>query len=133
MIFICRGSIGERHFRSLADTMTKDLKAYEEAISAQVCTRCLERTGRAICGTGSWDDCALNRFLPEIVSVVNSVQSDSVHDSVHDLHKIICVSCRENVDGFCELRASLDCPLDQYFVLIVRAIQDVNARTKVTA
>jgi hypothetical protein len=102
--------------------------AYEEAIRTKVCAHCIDRTGRGICGTQQWEDCALNRFMPEIVGIVNAVKSDSLHDYVHELRSEICVSCRDNQGGVCGLRNSLECAVDRYFPLIVEAIDEVNHR-----
>lgn len=103
---------------------------YAEAIRSKVCSVCLDRTGRGICGLGSWDDCALNRFLKDIIIVVNSIQSNSMHDYVQELHNIICASCTDNPTGKCGLRETEECPLDRYFPLVVEAVQEVNARYK---
>lgn len=105
------------------------MDAYAEAIRTKVCSVCIERTGRGICGLGAWDDCALNRYLNDVVIIVNSMHDAPLHERVQELHSVICVSCRDNPDGLCKLRASLDCSLDQYFPLIVEAISDVNAQT----
>lgn len=102
------------------------LDVYAEAIRSKVCSVCLDRTGRGICGLGSWDDCALNRYLNDVVILVNSIQSDSMHDYVHELHNVVCVSCLNNADGYCKERS--DCPLDRFFPLVVEAVQEVNAR-----
>lgn len=104
------------------------MNAYEEAIRTKVCAHCIERTGRGICVTQQWEDCALNRFLPEIVGIVNAVKSDSLHDYVHELRSKICVSCKDNQDGVCGLRNTLECALDRYFPLVVEAVEQVNAR-----
>ena len=102
------------------------MNAYEEAIRAKVCAHCIDRTGRGICGTQQWEDCALNRFMPQIIGIVIAVKSDSLHDYVHALRSEICVSCRDNQDGVCGLRSSLECGLDRYFPLVVEAIEEVN-------
>ncbi len=104
------------------------MNAYEEAIRTKVCAHCIDRTGRGICGTQQWEDCAMNRFMPEIVGIVTAVKSDSLHDYVHELRSKICVSCKDNQEGVCGLRNSLECALDRYFPLVVEAVEQVNAR-----
>lgn len=102
------------------------MAAYEEAIRTKVCAHCIDRTGRGMCGTGQWTDCAINRYMPDIINVVNAVRSDSLHDYVLALHHVICASCKENPNGVCALRNSSDCALDRYFPLVVQAIEEVN-------
>ena len=104
------------------------MNVYEQSIRTKICAHCIERTGRGICGTQQWEDCALNRFLPQIVGIVNAVKSDSLHDYVHELRSGICVSCRDNQEGVCGLRNSLECALDRYFPLVVEAIDEANHR-----
>lgn len=104
------------------------MDVHEQSIRTKVCAHCIERTGRGMCGTQQREDCALNRFLPEIVGIVNVVKSDSLHDYVHELRSKICVSCKDNQEGVCGLRNSLECALDRYFPLVVEAVEQVNAR-----
>lgn len=104
---------------------------YEEAIRTRVCAHCIDRTGRGICGTQQWNDCALNRYLPEIVRIVNTVKSDSLDEYVLRLRSVICVTCKENDQGVCRLRNELDCALDRYYPLIVQTIEEVNTRSVV--
>jgi hypothetical protein len=104
------------------------MQMYEEAIRSRVCAQCIERTGRGVCGTDAWDECALNRHLPEIVEIVRTLGSDSLHDYVHELHNVVCVSCKDNLDGRCSLREHQTCALDQYFPLVVQAVREVHER-----
>jgi len=53
---------------------------FEEAIRTRVCSTCIERTGRGICGTGRADDCPLNQFMPQIVRAANRVQLKSLDE-----------------------------------------------------
>lgn len=101
---------------------------YEEAIRTRVCAACIERTGRGPCGMGQWTECTLNQFMPEVITLVNSIQSDTLYDYYAGLRVRICPSCKEAVDGICTVREVLTCPLDQYFPLIVESIRSVNDR-----
>ena len=107
------------------------LEKYQEAITRIVCVQCLQRNGRGICGIGTTEDCSINRFLPEVVSIVKSIDSTTMHDYVHELHNVICVSCEENEEGRCTFRGSAACQLDFYFPLIVAAIKEVQANEAV--
>jgi hypothetical protein len=103
------------------------LERYKEALSKVVCIQCLEKTGRGICSIGGSEECAINRYLPEVVSIVETIESSTMHDYVHELHNVVCVSCRENQDGFCKLRSTPGCELDLYFPLIVQTIKKIQA------
>lgn len=102
------------------------LDRYQEALTKAVCVECLQRNGRGKCGIGNSEECAVNRFLPEIVSIVKAIDSTMLHDYVHEFHNVVCVSCRENQDGSCKLRGTPNCPLDLYFPLIVKTIKEVQ-------
>lgn len=104
------------------------INRYRQALMRNVCMKCLERTGQAVCGGGTTEDCTLMRFLPEVVSIVQNINSASMHDYVHELHNVVCVSCRENDDGNCTLRGTTECPLDFYFPMIVETIKEVQAQ-----
>lgn len=101
---------------------------YEEAIRTRVCTACLERTGRGICGIGQSDDCALNRFLPDVIRMVNMTRSDSLDDHVKRLHLTICTQCKQTPEGFCEERDLQECALYEYLPLVIEAIEEVNVK-----
>ena len=101
---------------------------YQEAITKAVCLQCLAHNGRGICGIGSSEDCTLNRFMPEIISIVRSIDSTVMHDYIHELHNVICVSCRENDEGQCKLRGTTDCAVDFYLPLIVDTVKEVQGK-----
>jgi len=104
------------------------LDQYREAILNKVCVQCLEKDGRGVCGISGSEECALIRFLPEVVNIVKTIDSTTLHDYVHELHNVVCVSCRETEDGACSERGTSGCPLDLYFPLIVDTVKDVQAR-----
>lgn len=101
---------------------------YEEAIRTRVCTACLERTGRGICSIGQSDDCALNRFLPDVIRMVTKTKSDSLDEHVNGLHVAICTQCKQTPDGKCEERDLQECALYEYLPLVIEAVEDVNAK-----
>ena len=74
--------------------------------------------------------CQVRRFLPEIVNIINTTQSDSIEPYVNALRKTVCVKCEHaKPDGSCEERRKIDCCLDRYFPLVVEAIEEVYERT----
>jgi hypothetical protein len=107
------------------------LEQYQEALSKAVCVQCLQRNGRGVCSIGISEDCTLNRFLPEIVGIVKSIDSTLMHDYVHELHNVICVSCRENEEGTCSVRGTTGCAVDFYLPLIVDTIKEVQMKEAV--
>ena len=107
------------------------LDYYRKAITNAVCVECLKHSGQGVCGIGGSEDCAMIRFLPEVVSIVKSIDSNQLHDYVHELHNVVCVSCTENEDGSCSLRGTTGCPLDLHFPLIVKTIKKVQAKEPV--
>ncbi len=108
--------------------MLDHYEPYREAITKAICVQCLQRTGQAKCGIDGSDECPIIRFLPEVVSIVKSIDSTMLHDYVHELHNVICVSCKESAEGNCALRGSSACELDFYFPLIVETIKEVQAQ-----
>jgi hypothetical protein len=107
------------------------LDQYREALTKAVCVECLHHSGQGVCGIGGSEDCALMRFLPEVVSIVNTIDSTMLHDYVHELHNVVCVSCSANEEGTCMLRGTSGCPLDLHFPLIVSTIKEVQAKEQV--
>lgn len=107
------------------------LDQYREAITKAVCVECLRDSGQGVCGIGGTEECALMRFLPEVVGIVKAIDSNMLHDYVHELHNVVCVSCTENEDGSCKLRGTTGCQLDLHFPLIISTIKEVQAREQV--
>jgi hypothetical protein len=104
------------------------LDRYREAITNTVCVQCLQRTGQGTCGLTGVEECPILRHLPDVVSIVTTIDSTMLHDYVHEFHNVICVSCRDNVDGQCALRGSYACELDAFFPLIVETIKEVQGK-----
>lgn len=108
--------------------MLDQYEPYREAITKAVCVQCLQRTGQGRCGINGSEECPVIRFLPEVVGIVNTIDSTILHDYVHELHNVICVSCQENADGTCALRGTNGCELDFYFPIIVETIKEVQMK-----
>ena len=103
------------------------MTAYRHAIHARVCPRCLDSDGRGNCRIDPVHECTLQRHLPLIVDVVNSVQSGDMNEYVRVLRNAVCDRCAyQTVSGYCTARASLDCALDRYLTLVVEVIENVK-------
>lgn len=105
---------------------------YLDAIREQVCPVCMDSVmyGKqfARCGLPADRACPIELYLPQVVEVVESVESPLITDYISTLRDKVCAFC-ENSDGdFCALRLHADCALDRYFMLVAEAVQSVNAR-----
>jgi hypothetical protein len=106
-------------------------KLPESAILGDIFTRCVdEKDGAGNVRLTNEAQCIIKRFLPDIVSIVNTIKSNRMEPYIESMHKNICAKCESvNPDGSCELRARADCCLDRYFPLIVEVIEEVNGRS----
>lgn len=101
-----------------------------EAIRKKVCGVCLDHESSDVCEITKEDQCAIERFLPEIIETATSVNSDKIDDYVSALRASVCRACRPNGEMECSVRDSAECILDRYFVLIIEAIEEVVLRDK---
>jgi hypothetical protein len=104
------------------------INEYVEAIRTRVCVECIYRTGRGICGDGRWEDCALNRYLSDVIDVVNTVKEKNAEASMAEFHRRICDRCKAATGGVCAIRTEAECALERYFPQIVEAVCEVDAR-----
>ncbi|MBS4029763.1 MAG: hypothetical protein KGZ58_14155 [Ignavibacteriales bacterium] len=100
---------------------------YLETIRTHICSKCINRTSSGVCTPDIERDCALIQFLPEIVRIVNSTQSESYDDYVSALRDIVCAQCKESPQGVCSLRDDVECAVDRYYPLVIEAIQLLRA------
>jgi hypothetical protein len=100
---------------------------YLQAIREKVCTKCIDRTTAGICAASTYEACAINRFLPEIIDIVLTAAGNNAGATVARLREKVCSVCQhQSPDGRCDLRDDVECALDRYFPLIVEAIQEVK-------
>jgi len=102
------------------------MQEYLEAIRRRVCAVCIDADEHGVCQLGPEGTCPVERFLPEVIGVVNEVQSDQIEDYVAVLRDRICAFCQQTPEGLCALRLKADCALDRYFVLVAEAIDEVQ-------
>jgi carbon storage regulator CsrA len=99
-----------------------ELREYEEALRAEVCSRCIARLpGGPPCaplGIG----CGIERHLPELVAICRSTDSALIEPYIQKLHDTICSQCDYNDKPSCP------CPLDYLLQLAVEAVEKVETR-----
>ena len=103
------------------------MEKYLAALQNNVCAICSDSNDIGICLLSENEICAVEKFLPKIVDVVHSLQSENSEDYLSLLRKNICTHCRINEeDDYCYLREESNCAIDRYFPLIVETIQKVD-------
>ncbi len=105
---------------------------YLDAIRERVCPYCMDSImhGKQFvrCGLPSVRKCPIELYLPQVVEVVESVDSPLITDYVSTLRDKVCAFCGNSEGDFCALRLHADCALDRYFMLVAEAVQSVNLR-----
>jgi hypothetical protein len=95
---------------------------YLEEIRKEACSRCVERPpGGPPCGSlGKW--CGVEHNLPELI--------DAVHDAHGHWMGPYCDSTERHVCEHCPIHdtSACPCPMDQLLVLVVQAVEVVDAR-----
>jgi hypothetical protein len=108
------------------------MQAYLDAIRNNVCPVCLDAVmaGNQFvrCGLPAGRKCPVEVFLPQVVDVVESVDSWLMEDYVKMLREKVCAICKNAEGEFCALRLQADCVLDRYFMLVADAIKEVDTR-----
>ena len=100
---------------------------YLKAIKQNVCTICVDSGEKGGCTLNEKESCALEQFLPKIVDLIHSVQTESIAVYNKLLKEKICSECRSREGGRCELRDDANCSLERYFPLVVEIIQKVDS------
>src|SRR3989304_8405270 len=96
---------------------TQELGDYWNSISACLFAHCVdEKDGAGNVRLTDAAQCTIKRFLPEIVTIVKTVQSDRLDPYIDALHKSVCVKCEfAKPDGSCEKRERVDFCFDPSF------------------
>ncbi|MCI0691082.1 hypothetical protein L0337_03635 [candidate division KSB1 bacterium] len=109
------------------------MQAYLDAVRNNVCPVCLDAVmaGNQFvrCGLPAGRKCPVEIYLPQVVEVVESVDSWLMDDYVEALREKVCAFCENSTGDFCALRLQADCALDRYFMLVADAIKEVDTRT----
>ena len=100
---------------------------YLLAIRERVCMKCIDRTTSGLCVASTYDACAINRYLPEIIDIVLATPDGGNEAYVARLREKVCSVCQhQSPDGRCDMRDDVECALDRYFPLVIEAIQEVK-------
>ena len=99
-----------------------------KAIRKNICAICADSTDDGNCTLTEKELCAVEYYLPKILEVVHSINSEEMEDYHKELKNTVCAECEaaENKES-CYLRDDANCSLDRYFPLIVETIQKVDA------
>ncbi len=108
------------------------MQEYLDAIRSRVCPVCMDavmREDRFVrCGLPSSRKCPVEVYLPQVLEVMESVDSPLIEDYIPALRQKVCALCAYSEGDFCALRVQADCALDRYFVLVAEAIDGVRTR-----
>jgi hypothetical protein len=99
-----------------------ELSEYVEEIRRQVCTCCVDRPpGGPPCAPRG-KQCGIETHLPGLIDAIHGVNSASIAPYLDNNRRLICEHC--------PLQHSRDCPcpMDYLAVLLVQAVEAVDAR-----
>ena len=104
------------------------MQRYIDAIRKNVCAICVDSTEEGDCTLTNKEICAVEYYLPTIIEVVQSTDSEDLNEYHSKLKDTICAECHAAEDKeHCYLREDANCSLDRYFALIVETIKKVDA------
>ncbi|NIR47735.1 hypothetical protein GWO43_04685 [candidate division KSB1 bacterium] len=109
------------------------MQDYIEAVRGRVCAVCIDgifdgKQQFVCCGLPDDRTCPIEVYLPEVINVVESIDSPRMEDYVNVLRDNVCSACEQTEDGKCELRLHADCALNRYFMLVAGAIEEVRSQ-----
>ena len=88
--------------------------------------------GEGNCRLPNGADCALKSFLPQIVTTIANVKSDSIETYINVLRRNVCILCDyQRPDLSCGQRIDLECALDRYYPRVVEIIELVRDAMKI--
>ena len=111
----------------------EELERYWEAVKYGVCAKCLDGDGHGNCRLTGEEDCGVKLHFPRIVETILSVESEKLDAYVQALRNNVCVTCKhQSPDGTCLIRRHVDCGLDRYFPMIVKAVEETRLELEET-
>jgi hypothetical protein len=109
----------------------QDIESYWQLMQDKVCSHCIDGGNSGGCRIDQGRECALRKYLPQILDVVNSVYSPAIEPYEVQLRNKICGICiHQSVAGKCAVRNEVECALDRYFPLIVEVIEESQSRNR---
>lgn len=104
------------------------MENYWEVLQQRICRKCIDGDGKGNCRLPVDEVCPVKKFLPEIVSTIVNVKSESYEAYVNSLRRNVCILCdQQNADGSCGKRNQLECALDRYYPLVIEVVESMNA------
>lgn len=101
----------------------------ERRIRDEICHVCLYERADGGCNQTLLDLCPIVAKLDEVIAIVRATDSDAIDPYVERLRETVCGECdNQGDDGHCGVRDRADCPLDDYFVLVVEIVEQELAR-----
>jgi hypothetical protein len=95
---------------------------YLDEIRRQVCSHCVERPPGGPPCEPLGKQCGIEMYLPELIDAIHGVTSDSIVPYLNRNRHVICERCPRQHASDCP------CPMDYLAVLLVRAVETVDAR-----
>jgi hypothetical protein len=108
--------------RSRVMTAATQLTDYLDEIRKQVCTHCVERPPGGPPCVPLGKQCGIELHLPELIDAIHGVSSDSIVPYLDSNRHLICETCARHYKSDCP------CPMDYLAVLLVQAVETVDAR-----
>lgn len=104
------------------------MEKYYSAIRDSVCAICADSSEAGECELTSKESCAIKLYLPQIVDVVQKIDSENFEDYYKKLKDTVCKKCKgKDENGHCTLKDDANCSLDRYFSIIVETVKKVDA------
>lgn len=106
---------------------------YMQAIRRRVCSVCIDGIFAkehefVRCGLPADRTCHIELYLPQVIEVVESIDSPRMDDYLTILREKVCAMCENSEEGYCALRLKSECALDRYFMLVAEAIEEVHTK-----
>ena len=104
------------------------MQRYIDALRKNVCSICVDSSDEGDCTLTTKELCAVEYYLPKILEVIQSTDSEDLEVYHNKLKNTICAECAASEDkDHCYLREDANCSLDRYFSLIVETVKKVDA------
>ena len=104
-----------------------ELNGYLDEIRQQVCTHCVERPPGGPPCAPLGKQCGIEMHLPQLIAAIHDVASPSIVPYLDNNRHQICEHCPRLGKEDCP------CPMDYLAVLLVQAVETVDARRAAAA
>jgi len=101
---------------------TAELNEYLDEIRRVVCTRCVERPPEGPPCAPLGKVCGIEQHLPELIESIHEIDSRSIVPYLNNNRHLVCEHCPQQSHSGCP------CPMDYMAVLLVQAVETVDAR-----